>query len=314
MLAILIRSLRQAAGLGPLLALLNGGCSSSDDGGVGLVSEAQFPERFATTWCQSIAPCCASARADYEPMTCQAQARDFAAALLAARVDDDVSYSASEGTRCLARLERALASCEIDEASTACASIFVGALREGSPCGSNSACASGYCASSEAASGVCREAIYQAPTHGKTGDPCVGSCGVPGSFACPTSLLPSAEGTITYCYADDGLYCAFDADALALSCQRYAAVAEACTDANCVPGTFCTDGTCVAQISSGSCASTADLCDVRSYCDRDQQCQPKQPNGSPCSAGEECLSSSCSSEGACDSGSTSTVRACSGAP
>jgi len=313
-----VRSKPLGAGFGVLLAAL-GGCSSSDANDE-LLSQAQFPERFANVWCQTVAPCCAPAQVAYELPTCLSQARNFMASMVAGRVGGDTTYSAAAANLCLGRLQRALKSCEIEEASTACALIFVGPAPEGAPCVNGSACASGYCALGAASSGVCAEANYRPPNHGKAGEPCVGSCGVPGSFQCPTSLLPSSEGTTSYCYAEDGLYCDFDSDLLdALSCQPYAAVGAPCQDGvtNCIPGAFCAGGACVAQQSSGPCQDTPDLCDAQSYCDALQRCEATKPNGAACSSGKECSSSSCSSDGetpgVCDSGSTLTARACSGA-
>jgi len=317
---MLARSKPLAVRFGFLLAALSlpmlaGGCSSSDTDAE-LVSQARFPERFADVWCRSIAPCCASAQTAYDSATCLSQAEGFASSMLANRVVGDTTYSAVAGTSCLGRLERALKNCEIEEASTACSLIFVGPAPEGTPCANGSVCASGYCALGEAAlSGVCAAANYRAPIHGKTGDPCVGSCGVPGSFQCPTSLLPNAEGTTTYCYAEDGLYCTFDSELLeALTCRPYAVVGEPCDEVTCIPGAFCAAGICLAQRASGSCAHTPDVCQPHSYCDTTQQCQPKGSNGSACVTGEECTSSSCSAAGTCDSGNELVARACSGQP
>ena len=299
------------------LAMFGSACSSSD-AEIPLLSQADFPERFANVWCQSVAPCCAPEQILYDPASCIAQARNFAATMLVNRVSVDTAYSASAGTRCLERLERALESCEVEEASTACALIFVGPALDGTPCSNGSACQSGYCALGEAAlSGVCAEARYQSPNHGRIGDPCVGSCGVPGSFRCPTSLLPGSEGTTSYCYAEDGLFCGFDSDRLdALTCQPYAAIGASCEDseARCIPGSFCADGTCSAQHSAGPCADTPDVCTVDSYCDAEGQCQPKVPNAAACVSGEECVSNSCSSDGACDAGNQLLAQACSGLP
>ena len=225
------------------------------------------------------APCCAPAQVDHDPATCQAQAQALAARRLGAR-DWGNELQPSAATLCLTRLERALNSCEIEDASSACSLIFVGPSAEGSACNNGSVCASGYCALGEAGlSGVCAEASYRAPSHGKAGEPCVGSCGVPGSFECPTSLLPNSEGTTTYCYAEDGLYCTFDSDALdALSCQPYAAIAcRAQRTCAVCPAAFCAEERCVAQQSSGSCRNTPEQCDAHSYCDANPQCQPKKP-------------------------------------
>ena len=306
-------------GFGALLASL-GGCSASD-ADLELVSQAQFADQFASAWCQSVAPCCAPAQIAYDSSTCQTRARDFATTLLANRVDADTSYSPRAGTQCLDRLAHALEACEIEDASSACGLIFVGRSSEGTPCDNGSECASGYCALGEAGlSGVCASSSYRAPRHGKLAEPCVGSCGVPGSFQCPTSLLPNSEGTTTYCYAEDGLYCTFDSDSFdALSCQPYAALGHACSEAEvrCIPGAFCSDGRCEAQRASGPCQQTPDQCEAHSYCDANQQCQAKKANGARCFSGEECSSSSCSSggqsEGVCDSGNTLLRRACSGA-
>ena len=316
---IWVRSKALAVSFGALLATLGGGCSGADaDADVGLVSQARFPQRFADVWCQSVAPCCAPAQVDHDPAACQAQAQALAASRIAERVTGATSYSPAAATLCLSRLERALNKCEIEEASSACSLIFVGPSPEGSACKNGSACASGYCALGEAGlSGVCAQATYQAPIHGQAGEPCVGSCGVPGSFECPSSLLPNSDRTTTYCYAEDGLYCRFDSDALeALSCQPYAAIGARCTDVSCVPGSFCAGGSCVAQQSSGPCLETPDQCEAHSYCDADSQCQPKKPIGAACDSGEECSDSSCGSEtgteSSCNSGNSLLARACSG--
>lgn len=316
---MLVRGKPWIASFSALLATFAGGCSGSD-ADVELVSQAQFPERFANVWCESVAACCAQAHVARDPATCQAHARELAAAQIAERVAFDTTYSAAAGTLCLGRLERALKNCELEDASSACALIFVGPAPVGTPCANGSACASGYCALGEAGlSGVCAEASYRAPVHGKAGESCVGSCGIPGSFQCPTALLPNSDGTTTYCYAEDDLYCAFDPDALdqALACRPYAAVGDRCTEISCAPGSFCADGTCLAQRASGSCAETPNLCEAQSYCDAAQQCQPKKPDGAACESGEACTHSSCSldgqTEGVCDSGSALTARACSGA-
>jgi|GEM_PF-1089416 len=310
-----------SAGWGVILAALSHACASSVAGADGdLVSQARFPERFAQIWCQSVAPCCSPGEVTYDPATCRARAQDFARALLERRVSSEVAYSEASGTHCLARLEHALESCEVEEASSACDLIFVGPSAEGTACSNGSECASGYCALGEVAlSGVCTEASYRVPSHGKLGEPCVGSCGAPGSFQCPTSILPSSEGTTTYCYAEDGLYCRFDPDSLdALSCQPYADIGAACTggDSRCSPGSFCVAGSCIAQQATGPCLDAPELCNAQSFCDTNQQCQAKKPNAAACLSGEECTSNSCGSdgqsEGVCDSGNTLLAHACSG--
>lgn len=309
-----------ALSLAALLAV-HGGCSDSDAENAA-VSEAAFPERFAAVWCETVAACCNAARIGYESNTCRVAARDFASNLLDRRAGSDATYSPSAGAKCLERLALALKSCKIEEAGSACTMLLVGSSTAGTPCANGSECASGYCALGEAGlSGVCAEPEYRAPSHGKVGDLCVGSCGVPGSFECPTSLLPNSLGTTSYCYAEDGVYCTFDPDLLdALTCQRYAAIGDACGagDLRCVPGAFCADGACAAQQASGSCSETPERCAVQSFCASSQECLAKKPLGSACNGGEECLSDSCSSdgnaEGECDLGNLLLARACEGVP
>jgi len=314
MLPALAKSGPVAAGLAFFLTLTGLACSSSEDQPE-LVSERDFAARFASVWCNSVAPCCATERLAYASAECQSHARDHVAAMLSARIVGDTRYSPSAGTDCLERLEPALAACNVEAAGSACALIFVGTLANGTPCRNGSACKSGYCALSEVSSGVCAEAIFRPPMHGKAGESCVGSCGVPGSFECPAELLPSGEGTTRYCYAEDGLYCTFDpSSADTLACRPYATVGEACTGVACAPGSFCADGTCVAQRATGSCAETPELCLEQSYCDPAGQCQPKQANGSACTSGEACTSHSCRTGGVCDSGNTLLARGCSGMP
>lgn len=306
--------------LAALLALQTG-CSGSDSENERL-SQAQFPERFANVWCENVVACCASARVGHDFETCRAGARDFAANLIAVRADGEATYSSTAGTLCLDRLARALSACKLEDASSACTMIFVGSSRDGTPCANGSECESGYCALGEAGlSGVCAEQNYRAPSHGKVGELCVGSCGVPGSFECPASLLPNALGATNYCYAEDGVYCTFDPELLdALSCQPYAAIGDACggNDLRCIPGAFCANGVCIAQRATGSCADAPDQCAVQSFCASDLRCLAKKPIESACFSGQECLSNSCSSdgkaEGVCDSGNTLLARACQGVP
>lgn len=297
------------------------GCSGSN-AETERVSQAQFPDRFANIWCETVAACCSVAQISYDSATCRVGARSFAANLLERSAGREATYSPDAGTQCLDRLSRALSGCQIEDAGNACTMIFIGSSPEGTPCANGSECASGYCALGEAGlSGVCAELDYRAPRHGKVGEPCVGSCGVPGSFECPSSLLPNAQGTSSYCYAENGVYCTFDPELLdVLSCQPYAAIGDSCgaNDVRCIPGAFCADGVCAAQRATGSCRDTPDQCAVASFCDSSQQCLAKRPLRETCFFGEECASDSCSSdgeaEGVCDLGSTLLARACEGAP
>lgn len=293
------------------------GCSSAEEPAV---SRAQFPEAFAEAWCKGVAPCCASERAAYDEASCRAQAREAAAQNLTLRSGADTNYSMRLGTNCLASLEQSLHDCRIEEASVACDLIFTGPLPLGAPCANGSACSTGYCALSEVSSGVCKEAVYVAPVHGKVGAPCVGSCGGPSLFDCPVRLLPSSEGRAVYCYASEGLYCAFDSEAIdALSCQPYAGLDADCRQVTCAPGSFCKENLCTSQTKDGRCDDAAEACNVQSYCGPSGNCLSKKPNGERCSLGDECISSSCSAgpgdaEGSCDSGSLLLARACSGTP
>jgi hypothetical protein len=303
-----------------LLAILIGACASDTESEP--VSEGDFPERFASVWCETVAPCCSTAQISYDSPTCRVRARDFAENLLGARAGGEATYSPSAGTLCLDRAASALHRCAVEDAGNACTMIFIGRSPDGTPCANGSECTSGYCALGEAGlSGVCAELDYRAPSHGKVGDACVGSCGVPGSFECPTSLLPNALGATSYCYAEDGLYCTFDPDSSdALSCQPYAALGDVCgaNDARCVPGAFCANGLCAAQRATGSCTDSSDQCSVQSYCDANQQCLAKKPLNGACLFGEECSSNSCNSDGAaagvCDLGNVLLARACEGVP
>ena len=306
------------ATLGFVLTTLFSACSS-DTAAEGRVTQAHYPDAFAEAWCGAIAPCCEQGGAAYDPAQCRAKASEAARATLAVRLGPSTAFDEGLAASCLRRLRLRLAQCRIEDASSACQLIFTGSAPLGAPCVNGSACSSGYCALGEALSGVCSEAREEAPRHGQQGDACVGSCGVPGSFECPDSGLPSATGPATYCYAAEGLYCAFDPDAIeSLTCQPYAALGASCELATCTPGAFCDQGSCAAQQDSGPCGDTPEICSVFHYCDPDGQCQPQKPNASPCVSGEECLSSSCGSagraRGSCDGGSNLTAQACAGQP
>ncbi|MBK6513889.1 MAG: DUF4215 domain-containing protein [Polyangiaceae bacterium] len=79
---------------------------------------------------------------------------------------------------------------------------------------------------------------------------------------------------------------------------------------NCTTFADCQSAFCDAG--SGDCAPCADDtdCQTGSYCDPNEECVPKLPDGDACTAGNECESDSCVDDVCCDSLCDGTCEAC----
>lgn len=293
--------------VGVVLALgtAAGGCKSGNDA-PDPIPLNQFPQTFAKTLCDTIAPCCAAAALPYTAANCQGNATDdFTQYATLASSSSHIMYDADAAGACLSALRDALSSCRYGAGTiAACENMFRGTVPAGGACAQSSECASQFCNNS----------VCTAPTdtsqHGQAGQACAGDCYLraDGTASCST-LFPPSNGNVAaptatgYCYQNDGLYCDFSAPTPA--CAPFKKLGETCAQARCGTGTFCdyqggVAPVCAAQRDSGPC-STLDTCTEASYCAGGGvalgQCVARKPDGFACTSPEECVTGVCSDGG-----------------
>jgi hypothetical protein len=301
---------------GCVLGWLGAGCSPSNSGGADAtpVPLEQFPARFAGVVCDTVGPCCKSAKVAYDSATCKSAATTYFQAFVTESGGPGKTYDASAAGGCLSAVQTALQSCvNFDDNTTgvACAHIFVGSVPLGGACQHDTDCVDhGGCAL-DGTVGTCVAALGE-QAHAKAGAACNGECIQlkDGGVECTSGgsagggSTPGGAAASGICYASDGLFCSSQTQL----CAPFAKIGEACEDQGCAAGAFCNLGKCTAQLDSGPCAGSADACSAKSYCDdASQQCVPRLADGSPCTFSEECSSDQCSDT------ATPDMRVC-GAP
>ncbi len=302
------------------LGMLGGGCSGSSDS-VAPVTLDQYPQAFANALCDTIAPCCKAANVTYQETGCKSAATDQWTQTIARSSAAHTKYDADAAGRCIAAIKKVVASCKStnNDATNVCSDVFVGTIALGGACTSNQDCAApGTCERDPNnfdfnAPGVCT-APGSATAHAKAGEPCAGSCDDRGGSTVFCGGFASGDPGGT-CYASDGVFCASETRV----CAPFGKVGDLCSVAEmgCVTGAYCNDGTCAAQIDSGSCARAPDACSSKSYCDLGQ-CFAKKQDHFGCSTDSECASGVCANagnavQGSCGVPSLATPLLCSGA-
>ncbi len=311
------------------LGALGGGCSgsSSSDGAAPPISLDQYPQAYANAVCDTIAPCCKSANVTYEETGCKSAATDQWTQEIARSSAAHTKYDADAAGRCIAAIKKVVASCKsaVDHSTAVCNDVFVGTIAVGGACTSRDDCAApGTCEQDPNnfdfnAPGICTAPDSGSATaHAKAGELCSSSCDDRGgdTVSCggfaggPTS--GPASGT---CYASDGVFCAFETQV----CAPFGKIGDACSvqEQGCVTGAYCNDGTCAAQVDSGSCDLAPDACSSKSYCDLGQ-CFAKKQDHFGCTTDSECVSGVCADNGStgqasCGVPSLATPELCSGA-
>ena len=315
---------------GCVLSSLTNGCSSTDASSAssgGSIELAQLPERFATTLCEALGPCCSAGQIAFDSALCHDQARDDFALLVASNTGS--AYDARAAGACLSTLTAQIQGCSaIDDVTfaRACGKVFTGALPAGAECDNSGACASHSCIYDfTKKAGLCSELNTSVPQHGAAGDECVGECS-PGSDGNETCLGGGATQPglpFTYCYTSDGVYCSVGSGSPRV-CTDLVPVGGACDPDPCAAGSFCNRGVCTAQSDAGACFGSSplsDSCSIRAYCSSTNtgnagECVPRKADGKPCAFAFECSSSKCTvnelGSGACGTGPAATPQICGG--
>jgi hypothetical protein len=322
------------AGVCGLFGLFATACSSSDSGGGPPVPLDQFPQQYATAYCDSIAPCCKTAEIPYDALTCKSTATNSFTQIVEQASGPNTTYDAVAAGNCLAALKATLQSCKSLASAfqgSACQGIFKGTLPNGAMCTSSADCVSGYCSISGVSSTgsdieVCADPSLRSvnlPPHGKAGDACGGDCLTLKSGS--VSYMNCRSGTSTaaaYCFDQDGLHCS----SATQTCVVLPAIGAACPDGTCATGAYCdeTTLTCAAQSDSGSCENSFEACSAKSYCDQNSlRCFARKPDGYACSSDDECVNAVCSgladttdvsTSGICGAAPAATVDSCAGQP
>jgi hypothetical protein len=288
------------AGVCGLLGLLGTACSSGDSGGPP-VSLDQFPQQFASAYCDTIAPCCTKAEIPYS--------------------DPYTTYDAAAAGNCLAALKQAMQACKSPDSgleNSACGEIFKGSLANGTACTQSVDCVSGYCRlDSDGVTRACADPSSPTaaqPAHGKAGDACGGDCfestttfsGVSTSqMLCEETNIAVPHPALPFCYASEGVHCSPASE----TCEAFPALGGACPDGVCGTGAYCDSATlvCTAPHDSGPCQFSQE-CSAKSYCDElTRQCLAKKPDGYSCSSDDECVNALCSAQTSTTSQSATAI-------
>jgi len=217
----------------------SGGSTADPQGSCGLTggpTAADFASRIATSFCDTLAPCCATAGLPFDRGACQKYiGSDFKGEL--SRVGSGLAFDCAAGQRCLDEIASAIQGCSaFDKAQlAACNHLTVGTLPVGAPCSDWKTCAAPLdtfadCQQSASGSGNCT--LEPGSARGKLGEACGASCDPYGQYTIDSADPPP----IVACFRSDGLYCS------AGHCAPIAPLGGACTsDVGCTPGVLCLD-------------------------------------------------------------------------
>lgn len=204
--------------------------------GSAALTAANFADREAALFCDTLRPCCAAAQLNFDQTACEKYvSSDFQGEL--ARAGSGAAFDCAAGQRCLDEIAFATQGCNaFDKAQLPdCNHLLVGTLPVGAACTVWKECLApidvyGTCELDPSGTGTC--ALAPSSAHGKVGDACGASCDPYGQ--CTSGGEPSAD---VACYQSDGLYCA------AGQCAPMVAVGASCwSQSGCAAGTLCLNG------------------------------------------------------------------------
>ena len=268
------------------------------------VTEASYPERFAQAWCATLGACCEAASVTFTDDRCEERVETHLRFEATSNARFALAFDAANAERCITGVTALGATCDdiITEELESCLWVYVGTLAAGEPCNLGEECAGFETGLAECNddSGPALCAARQPQRRAALGEECAQTC----SGAVCNDRVGTSAGA---CLVDDGLYCDVDAGV----CTAPPGVGEVCHDF-CANGAYCSDFTCVAQIASGSCAESGDVCLPEAYCETaTKQCLPKGEDGTACEYGSSCLSGHCN-DGICGPDTIVSQGACAG--
>ena len=283
-----------AAGLGLIMGGSAGAAGSAPQSAP--QNEAELVAQATSAVCDNIASCCSTAGFPFQAAQCQAGLALDMGETYALYASSDITFDAASALGCVTQIAAQARQCTFDgpAAIDACNQIFTPTLAAGAACKNSTECApkgGAYC-DTTLASPLCKLAttgnVFADVAHGKSGDPCFGSCKTDqGDTVC--GGLAQRPGDLV-CWANDGFYCSTDRQ-----CVPTAGASGSCANQqDCSVGLFCSADVCTAQTDSGPCTPGGSECSSTSYCDSaSSQCVAKLVAGSSCTSAPSCTGGYC---------------------
>ncbi|HWP07697.1 MAG TPA: hypothetical protein VNN72_18225 [Polyangiaceae bacterium] len=277
------------------------------------VASNGFAQKFASSFCEAIGPCCMRGGFAYTQSTCTGAAQAYLEALVSEALRyPGVSYNEAAAGDCIAAYAAAARACTdptlLEGDNNPCGNIFKGTIPVGGHCSQDRECIQSEDAYVQCDAGVCTSDpdgfVSVGDVHAHLGEACGASCARDGSSTSCSYMGTSANNK--GCWEEDGLYCS-DAGV----CASVPKLGEACPDYACATDSYCGGSVCVASIASGPCPSYIE-CLHTSYCDSDtQMCIPLKANGAACNYDSECSSANCEGD-VCREWSVARSDSCAG--
>jgi len=256
---------------------------------------AEFEQRFAESYCQSIAACCS--RQGFASTACNTTLREqVRAQLQSSATNPKIHFNPDAGAACIDAYATALQACT-DRASftatdSACERVFEGTVPVGGECGRSAECAPPAHGSVSCTTGVCElgtnpSSARSAP-HRQLGEACAGSCESSGGYATCSGSSSGLDPELGSCWLEDGLLCESDV------CVRAPLAGEACSSwGYCASTAHCVNKVCIANQSSGPCTQDSECLQPTVCDDTLKTCHPRKANGEPCDTADECQGGQC---------------------
>ncbi len=307
-----------------LAATLVGACSGksdSDDGHPSTpVASGDFADRFASTYCSSIAGCCQRFAEPYDAGSCESAVFGYiSAAVNRELASGKVVFDDMEAGKCVAAYGDALSACTDRELANqldgACENIFHGTVEIGGACADSDECIDPSGTTATCDTGVC---VANEPyvsgdelPPARLGEACSATCTSEGNgTSCSGTPYPGGspppDSSLAACWTNDGLICGDSG-----TCETAPGVGDPCVSYECGVNAYCSGTVCVAASATGPCLSDGE-CTSTSYCDYTLgQCTPLKADGELCDSGDECAGGDCEGD-RCRVWSVASSDACAG--
>lgn len=294
--------------------------ASTTTGSATPVASNDFAARFADAYCSAIAGCCSRYSIESDTPSCTTTLSTQLTALFAAQfASPNYTYDASAAGKCIEGYRAGLSACTdpkaMDATEDLCRLVFTGNVALGGTCTKTAECVQNAEHNVTCDTGLCAltsngSVVVERP-RGTAGSPCAVTCITQSinATSCSSTLSSGTVPTDTVaaeCWVDDELVCGPSG-----TCESAPALGAACTN-ECAPGAYCSGGSCIAQITTGSCSLASAACAKTSYCDSTtQECTPLKADGSACNYDEECQGGDCQGD-VCRVWSVATTASCAG--
>ena len=281
------------------------------------VAHGDFSRTLAYAFCEGIAGCCDRYGYSSDTATCKTTLEAQFSAVFSARFSSpNFRYDANAAAACTDAFRKGTEACTDRDAMEAiddtCENVFQGQVKLGGACGSSTECVQNATGTVSCDTGICtvdtENSYPDELPHGSLGDPCHTTCFATGAGSSGCSIGPNSDSpNADYeCWANEGFICGSGN-----TCVAAPTLGQSC-DSYCTGGAYCNNGSCVAQIATGSCENYSAACLSTSYCDYDANlCTPKKADGETCNGDDECVGGDCYND-RCRVWAVATAESCSG--